>query len=87
MDREERMSALQKGNLIKGFARKTSSVLFEHPAHNHPDVAKFCDVLEVDIVHRFTEIEKDKIIRSNWEIFNQWLYKSTEGETDGSPKC
>ena len=78
MDREERMSALQKGNLIKGFARKSSLTLFQHPMRNHPDVAKFSDVLEIDIVHRFTDIEKDKVIRTNWEIFNQWLFKSND---------
>jgi hypothetical protein len=85
MDREERMSALQKGNLLKGFARKTSSALYDHPAHSHPDVAKFSDVLEVDVVHRFSDSDKDKTIRSSWELFNQWLFKSTENETDGGP--
>jgi hypothetical protein len=85
MDREERMSALQKGNLLKGFARKTSSALYDHPSHSHPDVAKFSDVLEMDVVHRFSDSDKDKTIRSSWELFNQWLFKSTENETDGGP--
>jgi hypothetical protein len=57
----------------------------------HPDLVeseddvKFRDILEVDIVHRFSEISKDKTektIRSNWETFSQWLFKSTENETE-----
>jgi hypothetical protein len=90
--KSEERSTLSIGNpLAKSTPRKSSSTVFDHPVEFHPDLVeseddvKFRDILEVDIVHRFSEISKDKTektIRSNWETFSQWLFKSTENETE-----
>jgi hypothetical protein len=82
--KSEERSTLSIGiPLAKSTPRKSSSTVFDHPGHCHPDVVvKFSEILEVDIVHRFIEINKDKTIRKNWETFSQWLFKSIEYDDD-----